>query len=280
MFCHIFSDRVSVPGFLLFVVIWHLTIYCPIAHIVWHPRGWLAAHLVEDFSGGIVVHMLSAITILVGNFFLDHVKAKVPPAFHGVSDYKKVLTSTAMVWILWFGINAGKAHNAGPVAAQSIVNTIGATTSALLTWYMLDAFWNVPFTVVSIFNAVMVGVISVTPASGFVTVGGAMVVAIFSVFTTQVLARGFLKQGIEAGQPLSIATLHGVAGTAGFLATAVLSYSFVNSDAFNGLTFGRGLPLAHHIAATLALWAVLSIAVGLCFFLSNLVVPIAASSTA
>ncbi len=220
-----------------------------------------------------VVHQLAAITALALHIVIgrDPVPKTKPVAS---SEIARVVPAAFAVWFLWFGFNAGKAHGANPVATQVIVNTIAATTTSLLMSFFYDQFFEVVTTPVSMAVAVLIALVAITPAAGFVTVGGAMCTAIFALIVTRLVGHNLVKEGNGVNEPLSILTIHGVGGTAGFFATAVFSYNFINPWAFNGLTWGRGIPLAHHISAILALWSVGFIAVLLLAFIVNAVFPL------
>jgi ammonia channel protein AmtB len=127
---------------------------------------------------------------------------------------------------------------------------------------------------VTIIYAILIALVAITPASGFVTVGGAMVIAIFAYLFTIIITHFIISEGFETNAPISVVTIHGVAGSIGFFWTAILSYTFVNEDGSNGLTYGRGIPLGYHIAFLLALWSVGIICVALLAFACNLLFPI------
>jgi Amt family ammonium transporter len=265
-------DRVNVYGFLAFIFVWHITIWTPVAHIVWNLRGFFATNDIEDYAGGIVVHMMAGITVLAMNKYLDYKQAPKPePA--APRNPESALFASFAVWFLWFGLNAGKAHSANVSASQSVVNTIAGVTVAIFINYLADVLFDVPHTNVAIMNAIMLGLVSTTPSSGFVTVGGAMVISIITTIVTRFFAKTVMKDGLQ-DQPYSVVSVHGIGGSVAFLFTALLSYGFVNPAAMNGLTYGHEGPIRHHVAAILALWPAGICAVVLCLFLVDLVVPL------
>lgn len=264
-------DRVNVYGFLAFIFIWHLTVYAPVAHIVWHPEGFFRAHEIIDFSGGIVVNMLASITILGTHLFLNW---KGAPKQEPVAprDPYKLLINSLVVWFLWFGINAGKAHAASGVAGQSIVNTIAGVSMSIFLNFLIDTIFDLIFDEVAIVNAILLGLIATTPSSGYVTVGGSMVIAIIVTLSTRIFANVFLKEGVNA--PYSVVTLHGFGGSIAFLFTAMLSYKFINAEGMQGLTYGFQTGIRHHVAVVLAMWSCGILAIFVCLFLSDLFVPL------
>lgn len=266
------ADRVNIYGFLAFIFVWHLCIWTPVAHIVWNLRGFFATNDIEDFAGGIVVHMLAGVTVLAMNVYLDYKQAPKPePATPRNPD--AALLSSFAVWFLWFGINAGKAHSSNISASQAVVNTIAAVMVSILLNYFMDFLFDVPYTNVAIMNAIMLGVVSTTASSGFVTVGGALVISVITTLVTRFIAKNVLKDGLQ-DQPYGIVTVHGIGGSISFLFTALLSYKMVNTEAMNGLTYGHEGPIRHHTAAILAVWAVGFIAVLFCLVIVDLVVPL------
>lgn len=255
-----------------FIFVWHLCIWTPVAHIVWNLRGFYATNDIEDYAGGIVVHMMAGITVLAMNIYLDFKQAPKPEPATPRNPEAALLSSFA-VWFLWFGINAGKAHSASASASQAVVNTIAGVMVSIVLNYFIDFLFDVPYTNVAIMNAIMLGVISTSPCSGFVTVGGAMVVSVITTLATRLIGKTVLKDGLQ-DQPYSILTLHGIGGSVAFLFTAMMSYKMVNEEGLNGLTYGHEGPIRHHTAAVLATWAVGFIAVMLCLVVVDLVVPL------
>jgi Amt family ammonium transporter len=255
------AGRVNLNSFLIFIFVWHLIVYTPVAHVVWHPNGAIYTNWVRDFSGALVVHILSSATSLSLHLVLG--KDAIPKA-NPVANPEKALYLSFVVWFLWFGFNAGKAHSAGSVAAQSIVNTIAAVFSSILISFFYNLVLEKPVTPVSISNAILVGLVAITPASGHVTVGGAMVISIFTYLFTAIIAMFLIGEGFNLHESFSVLTIHSIAGTAGFIWTGILTYSFINPAGYNGLTSGRGIPVAYHVAALLAVWA--------CSFISTFII--------
>lgn len=268
------SGRVNLHGFLVFMFIWHICVYCPVAHVVWSPNGAFLTNQIRDFSGGLVVHVLASATAIATHLVLG--KDSIPKSV-ATTKPDQVLLYTFVVWFLWFGFNAGKAHDASAVAAQSIVNTIGASLTSVLMGFLYNLIMEKPTTPVSISNSVLIGLIAITPSSGYVTVGGAMVIAIFTYVFTALVGQFIIGEAQNANESFSILTMHSIAGTIGFIWTAVISYRFVNEAGKNGLTYGRGMPLAFQLSALLAIWACVLISTFIIAFVTNLFIPLAAT---
>jgi ammonium transporter, Amt family len=260
---------------LFFLFVWHLVIYTPVAHITWNARGFFKTNYIEDFSGGLVVHMTAGVSAAAAHVFLDWIQAPKAEPRKPNNPEQLIGVSTAL-WFLWFGLNAGKAYSAGAVASQSIVNTIAGVTTSVLTNYFLDALLGYPYSHVAITNAILIGLISTSPSTGFVTVGGAMVVTVITVLTVRVLGHYIFKENADDA-PYSIATLHGIGGSTAFLFTAMMTYQFINPAGLNGLTQGTDTPIRHHTAAVLAIWTCGFCSILLALVLSNLIVPLSKS---
>lgn len=267
------AERVTIYGFLTFIFTWHICIYCPVAFITWNKNGWLYTNAVQDFSGGVVTNQLAAITILVLHRYLDWKSApkheKTAPTNKGA-----VLFAALAFWFLSFGLNAGKAYGANAVAAQSVVNTIASVFISIFLSYLWNEMFDGDFSVTEVSNSILLGLISATPSSGYVTVGGAMVITIITVLVVRLLAKFVLKEG-EKGEAMSFEVLYGVGGIVSFLFTGLICYAFVNGR--NGLTHGfdgSADVIRYHTATVLTLWSTAPIAVAICAYLCDLFVPL------
>lgn len=242
------------------------------AHIVWHPRGFYKTNYIIDFAGGIVVNIMAGMTTLVLDKYLDYKQAPKPEKAVP-RDSQSALASTFALWFLWFGLTVGKAHGSSSVAAQATVNTIATVMTSILFNYLVDFFFEYQYTNISVVNAILLGLVVASPCSGYVTVGGAMVITLITVIVTRAVANYFLSEGVQ-DQPYSVITLHGLAGTIAFLFTAMMTYQFVNEDGVNGLTFGKQRAIRYHTAAVLATWVVGVIGIGLSVVVSDFIVPL------
>jgi Amt family ammonium transporter len=268
------AGRVNLNSFMIYMFAWHLIVYTPVAHIVWSPNGALFTNWVQDFSGSLVVHILSSATAISLHLVLG--KDEIPKA-GPVANPEKAFYLSFVVWFLWFGFTAGKAHDANAVATQSVVNTIAATFSSILMSFFYHLILEKAITPVSLANAIMIGLVAITPASGYVTVGGAMVIAVFTYLFTAVVAMFFIGEGFNAHESFSTLTIHSVAGTVGYIWTAILSYHMINPEGYNGLTAGRGIPIAYQIAGLLAVWACTFASTFFLAWVVNLVAPLKAT---
>lgn len=273
------SERVTIYGFLVFIFTWHVCIYCPVAYITWNKNGWLYTNDVQDFSGGVVTNQLAAITILVVDRYLDW-KAAPKRAPAAPQNKAALLFSALAFWFLSFGLNAGKAYAASAVASQSVVNTIAAVFISIFIGYLWQEFFGEEFSVTELTNSILLGLISSTPSSGYVTVGGSFVITIITVLVVRLVAKFILKEG-ENGQAYSFVTLYGVGGIISFIFTGLICYAFVNGK--NGLTHGfdgSADVIRYHTATVLTLWSTAPIAVAICAYLCDLFVPLSKAEQA
>jgi len=265
------AGRVNLNSFLIFIFAWHLIVYTPVAHVVWSPAGAIFTNWSQDFSGGLVVNVLSSATAI--SLHLVLCKDEIPKA-GAVTHSERVLSLTFLVFFLWFGFNAGKAHGANLVASQSVVNTIAAVFMATLLSFCYHLTLEKPITAVSICNAVLIALVSITPASGFVTVGAAMCISVFTYLFTIIVGQFFIGEGIAPNESLSTLTIHSIAGSVGYIWTAIISYHNINAAGFNGLTAGRGVPLGYQLAALVCVWSVAFVSTFLLAWICNLISPL------
>lgn len=223
------------------------------------------------------MHVLSSATLVASHAFLTYKKApnyavKIPNNANGA--FRSVL----LLWMLWTFVQAGKAHDAGPVAAQAVVNSLVAVQTSLLVGYCVDSAYDVKLAKapISMLSHILLGLVGISAGSGYTTVGGAMFTAIVVVLVSKLAGRYCLSDGIVPHDPLDILTIHGIGGTVGFVMTGVTSYAFINPTSSNGLTYGAVGLVRMQVAATLALWGCTVLAVLVLLFICDFVVPISA----
>lgn len=265
----------NVFGLIFFLLAWHIVVYCPVAHVLWNPHGFMLLRDVQDFAGGAVVHMLVSATVLAMHLFLTHKDApnysvKIP------NNSQSALYSALLIWFLSVAMYAGKSHDASPVAAQALVNTFVAVQISVLVGYLVDLCYNreVADTPVSMVNSIMLGLVSAAPGCGYSTVGGAMVSAVVTSIFTKLFARLLLRDGVDPHDPLDVLTIHGIGGSVGFIMTAFTSYAFINPAAENGYFYGVVGLARIQLAGALVMWACAFLAVLILIFLCDLVVPL------
>ncbi len=214
-----FAERMKFSAFMLFITLWSILVYSPICHWVWHAKGWLFAAGALDYAGGTVVHINSGIAGLVSAYVLGRRIGfgKEPMAPHNLT---LTLIGAGLLWVGWFGFNAGSALAASPNAAMAMVVTQVATAAASLSWLAVERFVRGHASVLGGASGAVAGLVAITPASGFVDVGGALVIGLVAGAVCFWGATG-LKRILKADDSLDAFGVHAVGGITGALLTAV-----------------------------------------------------------
>jgi Amt family ammonium transporter len=211
-----------------------LVVYCPIAHWVW-GGGWLAKMGALDFAGGTVVHVNAAVAALVAAICVgkrrDYQKAQILP--HNVPF---VLLGAGLLWFGWFGFNAGSALAASPSAALAFTTTMLAPAGTLVVWTLLDAFRSKKATAVGAATAIVVGLVAVTPAAGFIGPMHAILLGGIAAIPSYLGLIWRAKTSLD--DSLDVVAAHGLGGTVGALLTGVFAQKSLNGLA-DGLLFGN-----------------------------------------
>ena len=223
-----FAERISFKGFLVFSLLWSLFIYNPVAHWVWSADGWLYKLGALDFAGGTVVHVNAGIAAIVTAIMLgkrrDYKGHALPP--HNITY---VVIGAAMLWVGWFGFNAGSGLAADGLAANALMVTHIAAAAAALTWALLDWFIDKRPTIIGISTGAVAGLVAITPAAGFVGVGGAIIIGIaVSVICFVMVA--YVKPKLGYDDSLDAFGVHGVGGIIGAILTGILANPFIQSS--------------------------------------------------
>jgi Amt family ammonium transporter len=177
LICGSFADRMKFPSMLLFIGLWHLLVYCPVAHSMWHPSGFLYAYGVLDYAGGNVVHITSGISGLACAVYLGHRKGYGKEAFEPHNILLSAVGSS-MLWIGWFGFNAGSAVAANNRAGMAILVTQIASATATISWMFTEWLHVKQPRVQGLVSGAIAGLVSVTPASGYIDQTGAFFIGL------------------------------------------------------------------------------------------------------
>ncbi|HZY82877.1 MAG TPA: ammonium transporter [Cyclobacteriaceae bacterium] len=247
-----FAERIRFKSYILFLVLFSLFIYAPLAHMTWHPDGFLFGLGVLDFAGGTVVHMSAGFAALIAAIYLrdkTEKKAAIAPA-----NIPFVLLGTGLLWFGWFGFNAGSALGAGPLAASAFATTNTASAAAGLCWVLMDAVRGKKPSALGFCIGAVVGLVAITPAAGFVTIPSSLFIGTFAALISNVVAHWKSKTSLE--DTLDVFPCHGVGGAVGMVMTALLASQAVNAanTTGNGLLIDGSFTLfkAHIIALVLA----------------------------
>jgi len=229
-----FAERIRFKSYIVFIVLFSLFIYCPIAHATWHPDGILAKFGVLDFAGGTVVHMSAGWAALASAIYLKSRNNQV----HKPARITYVILGTGLLWFGWFGFNAGSAFGANNIAATALATTMTASAAAAFSWIIFDAMrGRLPSAMGSCIGAV-VGLVAITPAAGFISIPHALAVGIISSIISNIMVEWRTRTSVD--DTLDVFPCHGVGGLAGMLLTGVFANKNINPVIVdNGLIFGE-----------------------------------------
>ena len=208
-------------SYLIFIVLFTLLIYCPVAHWTWHPNGFLHKWGVLDFAGGTVVHMTAGFAALAGAIYLGPRKAHAPGYAHQPANIPFVLLGTGMLWFGWFGFNAGSALAANETAVLAFMTTNTASASAMLAWVFFDAVRGRRPSAMGASVGAVVGLVAITPAAGYVTVGQSLAIGIIASIVSNMAVHR--KARTKLDDTLDVFPCHGVGGITGMIATGVFA---------------------------------------------------------
>jgi len=214
-------ERMKFSVFVTFMALWVLVVYCPVAHMVWSGPGYLFGKSAIDFAGGLVVHMTSGLSALVAALMVGKRKGfgKQPMAPHSLP---LCLTGAGLLWVGWFGFNAGSALSASPLATLAFLNTSTAASMATLSWAAIEWLHRGKPTALGAATAAVAGLVAITPACGNVDPAGALAIG-FGVAVVCYGAVTFLKAKLGYDDSLDAFGVHGVGGTFGAIASGVFA---------------------------------------------------------
>ena len=216
-----FAERIRFWGYLLFISLFSLLIYCPLAHWAWHPDGFLAKMGVLDFAGGTVVHISAGVAALAGALSIGRRRNHEPGATHTPVNIPFVVLGTGLLWFGWFGFNAGSALAANTVAVQAYFNTHLASAVALLTWLLVEVARGQRPTALGACVGAVVGLVAITPAAGYVDYGASVAIGVLASLICN--AATSLMNRTRLDDTLDVFACHGVGGMVGMMATAIFA---------------------------------------------------------
>jgi Amt family ammonium transporter len=235
-----FAERMKFSALILFALLWSLFIYCPIAHWMW-GGGWLAGLGALDFAGGAVVHISSGISALVCALVLG-ARQGYGTDYMAPHNLPMVLLGTGLLWVGWFGFNAGSALGANETAVVAFVATHTAAVTAALSWMAVEWWHRGTPTVLGIASGAVAGLAMVTPGAGFVSPFSALFMGMAAGALSYVAI--MKKGGFGYDDSLDVVGIHGVAGVGGILLTGLLASKAVNAGGADGLLQGNAAFLA------------------------------------
>ena len=265
-------ERMRFPAYIAFITAWSLLIYAPVAHWVW-GGGWLAQLGALDFAGGTVVHITAGTAAFVAAVMLgprkDYARQALVP--HSVP---LTVLGAGLLWFGWFGFNGGSALAANEQAALAFVNTMFAPAATLVVWTLLDMMRTARATAVGIATAIVVGLVAITPAAGFVSPIAA--VAIGAIAAVPSYLGVLWRARTRLDDSLDVVAAHGIGGIVGALLTGVLAQRSWGSPV-DGLLFGNPAQLAIQAVAVVVVIAFTAAGTSAILLLARLAAPIRAA---
>jgi Amt family ammonium transporter len=250
-----FADRMKFSSLLVFVLLWSLIVYAPVAHWVWQPNGWLFAMGVLDFAGGTVVHINAGIAGLVACIVIGKRKGYGTGAAHAFAPHNLVYSviGASLLWVGWFGFNAGSWLAADGRSGMAFTTTHIATAAAALAWMFAEWAAKGKPSVLGVISGAVAGLVAITPACGFVNPTGALVIGIVAGIVC-FIASTSVKKAFGYDDSLDVFGVHGVGGIVGALLTGVFADPSISAGAgdYAGLLYGNAHQLVVQIYGVVA----------------------------
>jgi Amt family ammonium transporter len=230
-------ERAKLKTILAFSVIWSILIYSPIAHWVFNEGGWLRTFGAIDFAGGYAVHMAAGLSAIAAALVVGpRLKSKNGESGKP-SSIPYVMLGAGLLWVGWFGFNAGSTFEANNVVASAITATTFAAAAAAMSWVLVDYLVKKKPSAVGFSVAVVCGLVAITPGAGFVTPLASIIIGLVSGVVSNLTATWRAKTSID--DSLDVFACHGVNGTLGLVATGLFATFIINPLGANGLFYGN-----------------------------------------
>ncbi len=266
-----FAERIRFNSYIIFLCLFSVFIYCPLAHATWHPNGFFAQKGVLDFAGGTVVHMSAGWAALASAMFLKRRNA-VEHAQPARISY--VILGTGLLWFGWFGFNAGSAGGAGTLAATALATTTTASAAAAMAWIFFDMFRGKKPSAMGACIGAVVGLVAITPAAGYVSVTHSIIVGVAAAVVSNLVVIWRTRTTID--DTLDVFPCHGVGGMMGMLLTGIFASQNVNAanTTGNGLYFGETKLFLVHLLALVMVSAFAFIGSYVLLMITNAISPL------
>ena len=260
-----FTERINFNAFLLFMSLFCVFIYCPLAHWTWHPDGFLNKWGVLDFAGGAVVHISAGFASLAGAIYLGKRKFKHLKSYN--TSY--VLLGTGMLWFGWFGFNSGSALGANEDAILAFATTNTASAICMITWLVMEGIKGHKIKVIDACIGAVVGLVIITPAAGFVNISQSMFMGAIGAVLCNLFLDFFKRFDID--DSLDVFACHGMGGIVGLLLTGVFAKDV-------GLFYGEITTFTNHIYALVIISVFTFFGSLLIYKITALIIPIRVSN--
>lgn len=267
------AERINFRSYVVFMILFSIFIYAPLAHMTWSPNGILMQYGVLDFAGGTVVHMSAGWAALAGALYLKRRRSHAEGSFLPPANVPYVLLGTGLLWFGWFGFNAGSALSAGALAATAFATTNTAAGAAGIAWVLFDAARGKKVSAIGFCIGVVVGLVAITPAAGFVTIPHALVIGVVASIISNILAHYKTKTPLD--DTLDVFPCHGVGGMVGMVFTGVFATTAINGVVTEqGLFFGEISLFIKHMVALVGVSAFAAIMSFILLKITDMIVPL------
>lgn len=261
-----FAERVRFSSYVLFITLFSIFIYAPLAHWTWHPDGFLRQWGVLDFAGGTVVHMSAGIAALTGAMFMG--PRRQAPATHSPANIPYVLLGTGMLWFGWFGFNAGSALAANETAVQAFLTTNTASAAGMIGWLAFDSLRGRKTSALMACVGAVVGLVAITPAAGYVSVGASILIGLIASVVSNIAVSWRSQSKLD--DTLDVFPCHGVGGIVGMLLTAVFAKDV-------GLIYGETKTFLFHLLAIVVVTGYVFVGSTVLYRVTNYLAPMRVS---
>ena len=264
-----FAERVKFNAYLVFIILFSVFIYCPLAHWTWHPDGFLHKWGVLDFAGGTVVHMSAGYAALAGAMFLGPRTGFSDNKHSDPANIPYVILGSGMLWFGWFGFNSGSALGANTTAVVAFTTTVVASAAAMMSWIFFDAARGKKVSAMGACIGAVVGLVAITPACGYVNVPQALFIGFISAIISNLAVRAKNRSSLD--DTLDVFPCHGSGGIVGMIMTGVFAKDV-------GLFYGHTTTFLYHLLA-LAIVSIYSFGGSyLLYIITDKIVPLRVSA--
>lgn len=236
-----FAERIKWSAFVLFIILWSLFIYYPLAHWVWGKGGWLANLGVKDFAGGIVIHTSAGFGSLAAAIVLGR-RINFGPNIQVPHNVPLAVVGALLLWFGWFGFNAGSAFATGVIASNAFFATHIASATSAIVWGLLSWFRSGKASTIAVITGAIAGLAGVTPASGFIDGQSAFLLGIV-VGLASYYASIMFKWRMKIDDALDVGSVHGISGVVGSILVGVFASTLINPHGPSGVLSGNLMQL-------------------------------------
>jgi Amt family ammonium transporter len=236
-----FAERLKWSSFFVFIIAWSVLVYYPLAHWIW-GRGWLADLGVFDFAGGIVIHTSAGLASIAAALVLGR-RRNFGPDIMVPHNIPLAVLGASLLWIGWFGFNAGSALASGSLAANTLLVTQIASVTSAMVWLFLSWRRSGKPSTTAVINGAISGLAGVTPASGFITAQSSFFLGIVLGFASY-YGILLIKERFKIDDALDVSSVHGITGIVGSIAIGLVATTIINPNGPDGLLYGNSSQLA------------------------------------